>query len=111
MRARAHLSTSRSFTWAGWRYMGRIHGMRVSERARRRSPMSPLPGSSRPYASVSWETRIASWIPWRARPSRLLDFRQLEDGLHRFFAGTVDESAGVDDEAVGRLRHVGDFVT
>ena len=47
-RARRHLAMSRSVTWAGWRYIGRIHGMGVSDRASSRSPMSPLPERSRP---------------------------------------------------------------
>ena len=47
-RARCHLAMSRSVTCAGCRYIGRIHGIDVSESARSRSPMSPLPGRSRP---------------------------------------------------------------
>jgi len=37
-----------------------------------------------------------------ARPARLLDARELEDGIDRLLAGPVDEGAGVDDEALRR---------
>ena len=40
----------------------------------------------------------------------LLELGHLEDGIHRFLLGLVDEGAGVDDEHLGASRVAGELV-